>query len=319
MKQFQFASRASVGIIVLLVANSLASAQATRTWVSGVGDDVNPCSRTAPCKTFAGAISKTADGGEINCIDPGGFGAVTITKSITIDGNGTHAAILAGGTNGVIINDATPAGSVVTLRNLSINGVVGTASPGINGIRFLSGETLHIENCVVFGFSGLGLDHQLGGTTQSKLLIKDTIFRNCNGGGIKITPTLAATSTVKAVLDNVRSETNSFGFQANDRVTATLRNCSLSDNTGQGVLGFANAVAGPVVVNLETCMIASNGSIGIRANNSNVNVRISNVDILNNGAASIDVTGGGNVLSFVNNRIRGNTPDNVGTATQVQQ
>src|SRR4029434_3668867 len=78
--------------------------QATRTWVSGVGDDVTPCSRTAPCKTFAGAISKTAAGGEINAIDPGGFGAVTITKSITLDG-GTGsgwASILAAGTSGII-------------------------------------------------------------------------------------------------------------------------------------------------------------------------------------------------------------------------
>src|SRR5919112_198692 len=98
-----------------------ASAQATRTWVSGVGDDVNPCSRTAPCKTFAGAISKTAAGGEINALDPGGYGAVTITKSITIDGSGTFASILASGTNGVIVNNAA-APPVVVLRGLSING-----------------------------------------------------------------------------------------------------------------------------------------------------------------------------------------------------
>src|SRR5882724_9458488 len=81
-----------------------AYAQATRTWVSGVGDDANPCSRTAPCKTFAGAISKTAAGGEIDCLDPGGFGAVTITKPITLDCVGTLGSILASGTNAVIIN-----------------------------------------------------------------------------------------------------------------------------------------------------------------------------------------------------------------------
>ncbi|MCU0340213.1 MAG: hypothetical protein MUE30_10020, partial [Spirosomaceae bacterium] len=73
-------------------------------WVSGVGDDANPCSRTAPCKTFAGAISKTAAGGEISVLDPGGFGAVTITKSITLNGDGTLAGILASGTNGIVIN-----------------------------------------------------------------------------------------------------------------------------------------------------------------------------------------------------------------------
>src|ERR1700712_893737 len=96
-----------------------AAAQATRTWVSGVGDDANPCSRTAPCKTFAGAMSKTGTGGEINCIDPAGYGTVTITKSMTIDCTGTFGSILASATTGVTINGA---GISVRLRGLSING-----------------------------------------------------------------------------------------------------------------------------------------------------------------------------------------------------
>src|SRR4030088_162144 len=83
---------------------SPAAAQATRTWISGVGDDVNPCSRTAPCKTFAGAISKTAPGGEIDCLDPGGFGALTITKAITLDCTGTHGSVLVSGTNGIVVS-----------------------------------------------------------------------------------------------------------------------------------------------------------------------------------------------------------------------
>src|SRR5437762_9919114 len=102
-----------------------AQAQATRTWVSGVGDDANPCSRTAPCKTFAGAISKTAVGGEIDALDPGGFGTLTITKSITIDGTGTFASILAASTIGFIINipsGTADAARAVRLRGLSING-----------------------------------------------------------------------------------------------------------------------------------------------------------------------------------------------------
>src|ERR687895_295015 len=98
-----------VGVMMFIFAvTSLAQAQATRTWVSGVGDDANPCSRTAPCKTFAGAISKTAAGGEIDALDPGGFGAVTITKSILIDGTTGQGfgSILASGTNGVNVNDS---------------------------------------------------------------------------------------------------------------------------------------------------------------------------------------------------------------------
>src|SRR5579864_3019410 len=138
---------------LVLFCGTLASAQASRTWVSGVGDDANPYSRTAPCKTFAGAISKTAAGGEIDALDPGGFGAVTITKAITIDGGGGQvASVLVSGTNGIVVQ-AGPS-DVVILRNLRINGI-GT---GINGIRFLSGKDLNVENCFIFGFTTNGVD-----------------------------------------------------------------------------------------------------------------------------------------------------------------
>src|SRR5205085_12371177 len=128
MNKFRFTINAIAIAIFVFAFASFAQAQATRTWVSGVGDDANPCSRTAPCKTFAGAISKTADGGEIDALDPGGYGAVTITKNITIDGTGTLASILSAGTNGVIVN--APSTATVTLHNISING----AGTGINGI-----------------------------------------------------------------------------------------------------------------------------------------------------------------------------------------
>src|SRR6476659_5176188 len=148
MNKFRFTIKLLVIATFLLAFASIAQAQATRTWVSGVGDDVNPCSRTAPCKTFAGAISKTAAGGEIDCLDPGGFGAVTLTKSITIDG--THGSgfgsILASATNGVNVNDSatgTPGTIIVTLRSLSINGA-GT-TPGTNGVNFVSGGKVNIE------------------------------------------------------------------------------------------------------------------------------------------------------------------------------
>src|ERR1700752_5393855 len=111
-----------------LAVASIAQAQATRTWVSGVGDDVNPCSRTAPCKTFAGAISKTATGGEIDVLDPGGFGAVTITKWISIEADGVIAGILVAGTSGIVIN--APSNAVVVLRGLTFEGI----GSGIDGI-----------------------------------------------------------------------------------------------------------------------------------------------------------------------------------------
>src|SRR5687767_3199751 len=137
---------ALVGAIVAATAFGYAapaSAQATRTWVSGVGDDVNPCSRTAPCKTFAGAISKTAAGGEINCLDPGGFGTVTITKSMTIDCTGTLGSVLnSGGINGINVNDSatgTPGTIQVILRGITIDGA--GITPGLNGVRFTSGKS----------------------------------------------------------------------------------------------------------------------------------------------------------------------------------
>src|SRR5205809_6481829 len=120
MNKFRFTINALAIAIFTFAFASMAQAQATRTWVSGVGDDANPCSRTAPCKTFAGAISKTAAHGEINVLDPGGFGAVTITKAITIDGDGTLAGILSSLTNGIIVSAG--ANDVVIIRSVSING-----------------------------------------------------------------------------------------------------------------------------------------------------------------------------------------------------
>src|SRR5437763_8110318 len=135
MKNFSFVVRVLVLITVALAFTSISQAQATRTWVSGVGDDVNPCSRTAPCKTFAGAISKTFINGEIDCLDPGGFGTITITKSITIDCTGTFGSILASGVNGVTINIPASANDpfrTVRLRGISING---TGASGTIGTR----------------------------------------------------------------------------------------------------------------------------------------------------------------------------------------
>src|SRR5215467_10123026 len=139
---------------IVLLSTTLMHAQASRTWVSGVGDDANPCSRTAPCKTFAGAISKTAPGGEIDALDPGGFGALTITKSITLDGGGGQvASVLVAGTNGIVV--AAQPGDIVIIRNLRIDGLrgAGNGNAGLHGINFISGLDLNIENVWIFGFN----------------------------------------------------------------------------------------------------------------------------------------------------------------------
>jgi hypothetical protein len=149
--------------------------------VSGVGNDANPCSRTAPCKTFAGAISKTAAGGEINAMDPGGFGAVTITKSITIDGGaGQIAGVLTGGTNGIVISAG--ANDTVTLRNLDINCIVGTVSPGLNGVQFNSGGALVVDNCKIYGFTQNGININANTASTVRVSVNDTVISNSVGG-----------------------------------------------------------------------------------------------------------------------------------------
>lgn len=130
-----------------------AHAQATRTWVSGVGDDASPCSRTSPCKTFAGAISKTVANGEINCIDPGGFGALTITKAITIDCSNTFASVLVVGTNGIVINTAN-ATDKVTIRGLEIQG----EGAGLDALRIIKAGQVAIDKVTIQGFTGNGVN-----------------------------------------------------------------------------------------------------------------------------------------------------------------
>src|SRR5499426_899591 len=157
------------GVLAMLLAAAPASAQATRTWVSGVGDDANPCSRTAPCKTFAGAISKTATGGEINVLDPGGFGGVTITKSVTIRSE-VEAGVLVSGTNAIIVN--APAGSRVVLEGLDIEGL-GT---GLNGVNFLGGSRLYIIRCWIRNFSQNGVNAASTTTGEKHTFINDSFI-----------------------------------------------------------------------------------------------------------------------------------------------
>ena len=180
-------------LTLLISVQNTTIAQATRTWVSGVGDDVNPCSRTAPCKTFAGAISKTAEFGEINVLDPGGFGAVTITKSITISSEGFEAGIVVSlGTNAVIINtiDAT---DKVVLRGIDFEGL-GTAS---NGIRVLNAESVIIENCTFNGFSTAGVSIEPT-ANPVKIVIKDSRISN-SSTGISLIPTGAIVADVNVL------------------------------------------------------------------------------------------------------------------------
>ncbi len=208
----------SVPMFALALA-PLASAQATRTWVSGVGDDVNPCSRTAPCKTFAGAISKTAAGGEISVLDPGGYGALTITKAITINGDGTLAGSLSAGTTGFTINAGI--NDKVVIRNVSING----AGTGLNGVRFLAGKEVVIENVTMANFTTRGVDVSLG-ATGGTLTMKNVSITNVPTG-VRLTTT---SGTVVGLLEGVRMNTLTTGLKVGTGGNVIARNCEISRN-----------------------------------------------------------------------------------------
>lgn len=241
MKSLKF----GVFVCLILFLTGLASAQASRTWVSGVGDDANPCSRTAPCKTFAGAISKTAAAGEIDCLDPGGFGAVTITKSIIIDCDSGAGGVLVAGTNGIVIQ-ANASTDVIILRNLTINGLLGSGNAGINGINVLSAKSVGLEDVVINGFSNNCLN--VSSTSNVTVYADDSKFINCTQSGV--------------------------GAGQNAKVTITR---SLIFGTGQGVsqssTGSQVFITGSTVASTGTAFQSSAGDfIGVSgctlANNS---------------------------------------------------
>ncbi|WP_315837827.1 right-handed parallel beta-helix repeat-containing protein [Bradyrhizobium prioriisuperbiae] len=170
----KFALLAACGAILAATSFAAPAHAQSRTWVSGVGNDADPCSRTAPCRTFAGAISKTATAGEINCLDSGGFGAVTITKAISIICDGVIGGVLAAGTNGVIVNAAA---SEVLLSGLDIEGF-GT---GLNGVRVLNAATVTIRNTSIRNFTQRGVS--LEGPANTRVYLQDSqIISNTLGG-----------------------------------------------------------------------------------------------------------------------------------------
>jgi len=298
---------------LLLVFASVAQAQATRTWVSGVGDDTFPCSRTAPCKTFAGAIIKTAAGGEINVLDPGSYGAVTITKSISIRAEGQTAGILHTiGSNGIVVNAG--ANDEVVLSGLDIEG----AGTGASGIRFLAGGTLVVENCDLRSGASKGIDFQPSG--NSHLVVRNTTITNynngVNGGAILVKPGAAGTADVS--INNVEMTRNLYGVRVEDRSSVMVANSNASNNINNGFLVISTA-AGSASMSLDHTVVANNGLNGIRAEGSaNAIARISNTTITGNNPG-LSTALGGQIISFGNNQNAGNAANGAPTSTTGQQ
>jgi hypothetical protein len=310
MNKFRFTIKLLVIATFLLAFASIAQAQASRTWVSGVGDDANPCSRTAPCKTWAGAISKTAACGEIDALDPGGFGAVTITKSITLDGTGTMASILASLVNGIIVNAAST--DVVTVRGISINGFCN----GINGINILQAKTVNVEDCVIFRFNtGNGIT--VNETNDLNLNVRNTVIRDNTLDGINAN---TSSGLVRATLQNVSLIGNGNGLHARNNTRVTANGSVFSNNTTNGILADATTGGQVATVRVWNSMISTNGGNGVRAGNAGggaSGVEIGQCEIVNNTGNGVLVSNGGVVETFGNNSIRGNGTDGCPSCTGV--
>jgi hypothetical protein len=275
-----------------------AHAQATRTWVSGVGDDANPCSRTAPCKTFAGAISKTAASGEIDTLDPGGYGGVTITKSVTIDGTSGLAGVLVSGTNAIVVNAANT--DVVILRNLDINGI----GSGLAGILILGAGDVRIENCKIYRFSGRGIEDR---RTAGHLSVTNTMVNDNAQTGILAMA--AGPSTLNVTVDTVQMHRNgNSGLAVTNGARAMVVHSSATSNTAMGFYADTGAT-----LDVDDSIAFGNGNTGIMALTGGT-VRLSNTTVTNN-ATGLHSGFGSNILSYGSNRIAGNGTDNAPSGT----
>jgi hypothetical protein len=328
MQKIGFTVRVLTVLTFVLAFCAVAQAQATRTWVSGVGDDVNPCSRTAPCKTFAGAISKTFINGEINCLDPGGYGTVTITKSITIDCEDTQGSILASGTNGVNVNlgasNVNDPLRSVRLRGLSINGAgasgaVGTAT-GLTGVNVNNGNSVavkvFIEEVIIQNFTTHGIFFNASG---GNLVVNDSEIINVgfNTGaltqsGIRVDSN-SASSRVDVTVDNVHCDTNLQGIRFEDNVAGHIRNSTASNNILNGFVVFPTTTSSEMTI--DNSSANSNDQFGLFAGGSGGVIgtaRITGVTLVNNATNQISISAPGVVCTNTKNHI--GTPTNAPAA-----
>lgn len=293
-----------MAVVVVLLGTTMLYGQASRTWVSGVGDDANPCSRTAPCKTFAGAISKTAAGGEIDALDPGGYGAVTITKAITIDGGGgIVASVLVSGTNGIVVQ-AGPS-DVVILRNLMINGI----GSGLSGVRFLAGKDLNVEHCFIFGFTQNGIDIALNQGTAASVHVYNSVLKNNSGAGLRATNAVAP--SVFVGIDHTEVALDNIGIEASAHSSIEIHDSMISKAASAGIQ--SDSPSGDSILGIDKSEVVGNAN-GANSTGGAI-VTGDSTYAYNSGTAWNKTTG--NIFTFGNNRVHDNGA--VGTATPFAQ
>ena len=311
-----------VPALIALALPASASAQATRTFVSGVGDDVNPCSRTAPCKTFAGAISKTAAGGIIMPMDDGGFGTLTITKPLTVDGGHHSAGVLSsGGINGINVNidpAVQPANFVnngrVVLKNLKIEGntsipSAGGFTPGLNGVRILNAKSVKIINSDIGFYSRSGVDVEpANGTALIKVGVINSFIHDNGGAGVLVAP--PGTSAARVSVRGNSLDDNGCGL-----VAARFGMNAAFNFAADCATNAPNAVTATSVINAFDNDIADSSFRGILARGNSSTIRIGRNSVTGTvGGPALGVLDGGFLLSYGNNLVTGN-PGGDGTAT----
>jgi len=283
-------------VVLMTFITASAFAQATRTWVSGVGDDANPCSRTAPCKTFAGAISKTASGGIIDALDPGGFGAVTITKPITIEGNGTLASVLSSGVQGIIVNITSGTGRDVILRNILIDGSGPTI--GTNGINFIAGDSLTVEDCYITRYLTTGILFQPNSNAQLTVRRTGVYLSTIGIRATGIGATGLGPATASASISDSNIAKNGTGIQADQNSKVTVRSSYVNGNTADGILGTSSSSCSVLV---DFTVSANNGT-GVRSNGAGTEVQVNNSSITGNGTG-VSSTNSGQICTYTSNRV----------------
>jgi hypothetical protein len=283
----------------------------SRAWVASNGDDANPCSRTAPCKTFRGAMARLNPNGEINCVDSGSFGAVEITLPIVIDCKGVSAHVVNASNQGVIV-DAP--GSKVILRNLNINGAGG----GSVGIRILRAFNVHIEDVNVHGQTNSGIEvvptaPNFYGDAHVSLV--RVVSRDNGQHGVLVAPASAcACGAQVAVLESVFAGNALTGIRVNDRGLASVARSMLTGNGTHGAAAVASGSLSAIVV-LEGVTSSFNLNGGVLASGLGGYVFLSNVVLTGNAYGVYPPIGGATYWSFENNRARGNTIADVPSGT----
>jgi hypothetical protein len=169
---------------LLLVAAMLialpAGAQLFRAYVSGSGNDSNPCTLPQPCRLLPAALTAVASGGEIWMLDSANYNTteVDITKSVSILAVPGVVGSLVAPQGGLAVN-VNGAGIAVSLRNLVIVplGANGT------GIAFNQGQSLTVAGCEIANMDKAII---IAANSGAALTVTDTAIRNANLNAIDI-------------------------------------------------------------------------------------------------------------------------------------